>query len=190
MKRWFLTLTLSSYYQTPDQGFAALKKLWDKTRKAFQRSHPKWTYLAFVEGQPERDDMPHFHILSAQLPPAKKNKQGQVTKHNLHDWAVSLGWGFEVDLKPVDGDGASYYVAKYASKVSPHHPKNLRRVRVSKDWPKEPREAVVALMLRKKGEPLTNYLNRVAHECDTPYQAIQQRYYEANQKLAIMFNVC
>jgi hypothetical protein len=188
VKRWFLTLTLSSYYRTPEQGFGALRKLWDTTRMAFQRANDNWQYLAFVEGQPERDDMPHFHILSAQIPPAKRNKKGQLTKRSLHDWAVGLGWGFEVDLKPVDSLGAAYYVSKYASKISPKHPANLRRVRASRDWPKAPAEAVVALILRKKNEHLETYLSRVSQFCDLSLYDLHTRYLEANENLAQMLD--
>ncbi len=185
-KRWFLTLTLSSYYRTPEQGFAALRKLWDTTRKAFQRAHKNWQYLAFVEGQPERDHMPHFHILTAEMPPAKMGKRGKPTKHTLHDWAIALGWGFEVELKPVDSYGAAYYVSKYASKISPQHPRNLRRCRASRDWPKAPKEVTVTLILRKKAEPLENYLSRVALECDKSLSELQTLYVHANQNLAKM----
>jgi len=183
---WFLTLTLSSYYRTPEQGFGALRKLWDATRKAFQRNYDHWQYLAFVEGQPERDHMPHFHILSAELPPGKLNKKGKLTTHALHDWAVALGWGFEVDLKTVDGIGAAYYVSKYASKVSPNHPANLRRVRCSQDWPKVPKEAVEAVVVRFKGELLHRYIARVGQFCQIPLEDLQIRYVHANEMLAQM----
>jgi hypothetical protein len=182
--QWFLTLTLSSYYRTADQGFVALPKLWDKTRKAFQRSFKKWQYLAFVEGQPERDDMPHFHILCAEKPPAKLGKNGTITKHTLHDWAIGLGWGFEVELKPVDSAGAALYVAKYASKQSPVTPAGFRRVRCSRDWPQGPADPIMPIIRRNKGETLGIYVNRVANRTGHTISDVLSNYMQASQKLA------
>lgn len=183
-EQWFLTLTLSSYYATTEQGFVGLPKLWDKTRKAFQRSMANWQYLAFVEGQPQRGDMPHFHILSAELPPAELGKHRKITKRTLHDWAVGLGWGFEVKLELVDGNLAAFYVAKYASKQSPKTPRGFRRVRCSRDWPKPPDDLVFPVIVRKKGEYRHDYLSRVAVVTGKCMTDLFVEYILANQKLA------
>jgi len=61
----FITLTLPGKVRTPERGFELLPKLWDRLRTIMKRKLGKgWQYVAFVEGQPERSHMPHFHIIS------------------------------------------------------------------------------------------------------------------------------
>lgn len=152
---WFWTLTLRGKYKTPEQGFKALPKLWDTFRKIIQRSIRekklgRWTYLAFVEGQPKRQYMPHFHILSSHKSPRR-----------LKDVAMQAGFGFEAKEKVVDGPKAMSYVAKYASKQSQATPKKFRRVRASRDWAKLPPFDGDPLFVKAKDETLANYLLRV-----------------------------
>ena len=160
---WFLTLTLGSNFRHIEQGFEALPGLWDRLRKNMQRAYPDgWSYLAFVEGQPERGYMPHFHVLSSMLPTAKLGARGKITKHTLHDWAHRLGWGFEAELEPVLGDKAASYVAKYASKQSPRTPKGFRRVRPSQDWRRPPNNPIFRLLVPFRAETTVDFLNRVS----------------------------
>ena len=179
---FFITLTLGSKIRTVDKGFESIPGLWDRLRKNMQRAYPdSWDYLAFVEGQPDRGGMPHFHVLSSQAPTAKVGKRGWITKHNMHDWAYALGWGFEADLSQVMGDRAASYVAKYASKQHPATPKGFRRVRPSQGWAKDTTPQAIHLIVPRRGESLVDYINRVAYETGLPqedliahWQAVQQ----------------
>jgi hypothetical protein len=127
-----------------------------------QRSYPKWEYLAFVEGQPKRGGMPHFHIISSQPPNAQKNAKGNVTKHILHDWAHHLGWGFEIKVEAVTSGQAASYVAKYSTKQHPATPKHFRRVRVSKGWTKLPRDPERKLIVPAHNEDVAHFIARLA----------------------------
>jgi hypothetical protein len=106
--------------------------------------------------------MPHFHILTTGLPPTRKNAKGNVTKRALHDWAHSLGWGFQAELLIVSSSEAAAYVAKYASKQSPLTPKGFRRVRVSRDWPKLPNKGGAHWLTPARDEDVAHFIARVA----------------------------
>lgn len=152
---WFWTLTLRGKYRTPTQGFKALPKLWDAFRKIIQRAVAKkklgkWSYLAFVEGQPKRQYMPHFHILSSHKAPLR-----------LKDVAMQAGFGYQAKEKLIDGPKAMSYVAKYASKQSEAMPKKFRRVRASRDWAKLPPFEGDPLYVKAKDETLAAFLLRV-----------------------------
>ena len=154
------TLTLGSNYSDVRKAYSDLKKLWDRLRKAVVRHYRKkynwryftWTYLAFVEGQPKRNGMPHFHILSAISAPER-----------FKDFAVRCGFGFQADEHEINGRGAGAYVAKYASKGAGIIPKDFRRVRASQDWTKLPPIVKDTLFVKSKTEHLSAYLIRV-HE--------------------------
>jgi hypothetical protein len=154
------TLTLGSSYKDVRKAYGDLKKLWDRLRKAVVRYYQKkynwkyftWTYLAFVEGQPKRNGMPHFHILSAISAPER-----------IKDFAVRCGFGFQADEHEINGKGAGAYVAKYASKGAGIIPKDFRRVRASQDWAKLPDIDKDTLFVKSKTETLTAYFLRV-HE--------------------------
>jgi len=169
---WFLTLTLPSTILSTVQGFLSLPSLWDTTRKQYQRWYGTFSYLAFVEGQPHRSHMPHFHILTSTEPPTQRGKHGFVTKHGLHDWAFSVGWGFQAELHKVDGIEAAAYVAKYASKQSPHTPKGFRRVRVSRDWPKLPPHSSSHWIVPARQESLSDFLIRVHERTGLPLESL------------------
>jgi hypothetical protein len=169
---WFLTLTLPSTVLTTAQGFSLLPQLWDTTRKQYQRFYGKFSYLAFVEGQPHRTHMPHFHILSTTEPPTRPGKRGYVTKRGVHDWAFSVGWGFQAELHIVNGTEAAAYVAKYASKQSPNTPKGFRRVRVSRDWPKLPPLGGAHWIVPARKEAIADFLVRVHDACLVPIEEL------------------
>lgn len=161
---YFWTLTLGRKYKTPEQGFRALPKLWDRFRKYMKRLIPgKWQYVAFVEGQPKRKQMPHFHIISLTKCPKR-----------LKDVAVWSGFGYEAYDKPVTSGKAAEYVAKYASKQSPKTPKGFRRVRASQQWSRLPESGREALIVRAQGESLQDYLERVASDTLVPLDDVVQ----------------
>src|SRR5258707_4215780 len=92
-----------------------------------QRHTASWPYLAFVEGQPNRGAMPHFHVLSS-----------APTPYRIKDFAVHHGFGHQADEKPITSDGAVDYVSKYASKQGTSAPKGFRRVGRSSKLAKPP----------------------------------------------------
>lgn len=184
---WMLTLTLGRGAKDPVEAYKALRKKWDRLRQAINRSGNAgaWQYAAFVEGQPKRQNMPHFHIIMDVQPPAKRNKKGVITKHAIHNWAHKMGFGFEADLKPVTGAGAAGYVAKYVSKGSGVVPKGFRRVRVSHGWQKLKIDPDKRLIVIKANETLMNYIVRVAEETGLDHNTIVGRYFSAKEKLLL-----
>jgi hypothetical protein len=159
---WFWTLTLGRKYKTAAQGFAALPGLWDRLRKYLSRNITgKWEYVAFVEGQPERGHMPHFHIISLTKCPKR-----------IKDVAVWNGFGHQAKEERINSGKAAHYVSKYASKQSPITPKGFRRVRASRGWTPLPKRDSSPLFVQAKAESLQDYLSRVASETNIPLDAI------------------
>jgi hypothetical protein len=184
-KYYFVTLTLGSKYRNAAQGFTAIRRLWDKLRKRFQRAYPDWQYVAFVEGQPKRGGMPHFHIISDRPPLAKRNSKGEITKHNLHNWAVEMGWGHQADLDLLTGTKAASYVAKYATKQHPATPKGFRRVRASRDWTKLPNDPDRRLLVPARGEDIAHFILRVHEATGLPAEQLYSAWAEAQQMLVV-----
>lgn len=161
---WFMTFTLKGKRLSINRAYEMLPVLWERLRKRFQRKYSDWQYIAFVEGQPKRQNMPHFHLISNREPPAKRNKQGVITDHNMHDFAFSVGFGFEADLQPVSDLKAALYVTKYMSKQGSAAPKNFRRVRASERVEKLPPNMEKKYIVRSRGEGVNQYIARVAAE--------------------------
>lgn len=183
-KYYFVTLTLGSKYRNPSQGFAAIRRLWDRLRKRYQRKHSGWQYVAFVEGQPKRGGMPHFHIITNFPPDAKRNKRGEITKHNLHAWAVEMGWGHQADMDLLTGSKAASYVAKYATKQHPATPKGFRRVRASRGWTKLPGDPARRLIVPARGEDIAHFILRVQEITNLPAEQLYDSWVLAQQMLA------
>ena len=182
-KFYFVTLTLGSRYRNTSQGFAAIRLLWDKLRKRFQRTYPDWQYVAFVEGQPKRGGMPHFHVITNHPPPAKRNKHGEITRHNLHNWAVEMGWGHQAELDYLTGSKAASYVAKYATKQHPSTPKGFRRVRASNDWTKLPSDPNRRLIVQANGEDIAHFILRVHELTSLPAEQLYDAWAQAQKQL-------
>lgn len=128
----FATITQPGSIKTPTFAYRILHTQWDKFRNRWQywarTMETPNTYAAFVEGQSRRSDMPHFHIVGTALP----------SKETLRDWAVSSGFGYEVDLQVIKPNaGVAWYVSKYSTKGSDaqYIPKGFRRCRYSQDFP-------------------------------------------------------
>jgi len=121
----------------------------------------KWEYCAFVEGQPERDDMPHFHIISTRKCPKR-----------IKDVAVWNGFGHQAKQKRVNSGGAAFYVAKYASKQASNTPRGFRRVRTSSGWTPLPTRDSCTIYVQAAKEGLQDYLARVASETMVPLDTI------------------
>lgn len=187
-KTWFmLTLTMGRGEHNPTDAYKKLRKLWNRLRMAIGRGNMgiAWQYAAFVEGQPKRQNMPHFHIIMDTLPPAKRNKKGEITKHALHDWAHSMGWGFEADLGQVDHNKAASYVAKYVSKGSGVVPHGFRRVRVSQGWTKLTKDPERTLLVLQKNESVVDYILRVGDRTSVDHSTLVDRYFDAKTNLIL-----
>jgi hypothetical protein len=181
---YFYTLTLGSAYRYDvERGFRSLPTLWGALRKDISRKKGNFEYLAFVEGQPERRGMPHFHILMDCEPPAERNKGGKITKHALHNYAVKRGFGYETDLSLVGSKLASFYVCKYASKQHEAIPSGFRRVRCSQTWTKLPIDPFRRLLVRAYLESIADYIDRVNYCSGVPHEELYNRYANAVQDL-------
>lgn len=186
--QWYmLTLTLGSGYKSPELAFTKLKKLWNRLRMAISRAIKiRWQYCAFVEGQPHRQSMPHFHIILNVIPPACIGKKGQVTQHATHNFANRLGWGFEADFGTVTDEKAAWYVAKYVSKGAHIIPRGFRRVRVSRAWLPFVRDPLKRLMVRRKSEALQDYLLRVEDWTNKSIDDLKSEYIQSTYELQEM----
>lgn len=162
---YFWTCTLRGKYHTALSGFQALPRLWDNLRKAVSRSVGTWSYCAFVEGQPKRDFMPHFHIISSVKAP-----------YRIKDFAWDRGFGYQATETRVDGPKAASYCAKYASKVSPHTPKGFRRVRASRDWAKMPDQEFFPLIVKSRRETVTEFILRAHELTGVPMDDLYERW--------------
>lgn len=165
---WFWTLTLRGKYRTPEQGFKALPRLWDNFRKIIQRHKGKFSYIAFVEGQPKRSYMPHFHLIVMAKAPKR-----------LKDLAMQAGFGFEADEKRVNSGKAASYVSKYASKQSPVTPRNFRRVRASRDWAKLPKGEKQEYLVKSRKETIMDFLLRVEYVTGIDIDLLKERWLDA-----------
>jgi len=162
---WFWTFTLGSKYRTRKAGYEALPKLWDTLRKELQRRFGKWEYCAFVEGQPKRSGMPHFHVISFIKSPIR-----------IKDMAVHVGFGHQAYEEPVSDKKAGFYVAKYASKSDSHMPGGFRRVRTSRGWPKLPPYHGTRFIVKSANESLADYLLRVAEISGVDPDVLERRW--------------
>lgn len=159
---FFITFTLRGYIRTAQAGFAVLPKLWNTFRMRMQRHYKGFDYIAFVEGQPKRSKIPHFHIISSRPLPLKPGKKGQITKRSIHDFAMSIGFGHQADMQAVGSKLAAHYVAKYATKQSDETPKGFRRVRASRKWLKLPKDPDKILIVKLKGETVPEFIARAS----------------------------
>jgi len=181
---WFMTFTLQGRRLSIARAYELLPTLWERLRKRQQYHNANWCYLAFVEGQPNRAHMPHFHVLSSSPPAAKRNKAGIVTKHAMHDFAHSMGFGFQADHQIVTSLKAAFYVTKYMSKQSAKTPHGFRRVRHSEDWAKLPPAEHDKYIVMARGEGLGSYLARVSDETGLTEADAYMRFLEAWSKHA------
>lgn len=162
----FWTLTLPAWVRFPKTGYRLLPDCWARLRQSLRRDLGAFPYCAFVEGQPHRQYIPHFHVIAFQWP----------TKR-LKDLAVHCGFGFEADIQQVSGPKAAAYVSKYASKQGHEMPKGFRRVRVSQDWPKLPEPLYnKCIIYPQSRESLKAYCRRVASTTGVEYSLIVARW--------------
>jgi hypothetical protein len=182
---WFmLTLTLGGSEREVEPAYRKLKKLWNRLRMAINRQvSGKWQYAAFVEGQPKRKSMPHFHIIIDIIPKQMLNKKGKVTQHNVHNMAHKYGWGFEADFGVISDEKAAWYVSKYVSKGAAVIPRGFRRVRTSQHWTPFDRDPEKRLIVRRSGEALPDYLIRVQEFANVPLDDLHSEWATAVYEL-------
>lgn len=191
---YFITLTLPGKYRTAVQGFEDFPRIWNRIRMWIVRKlmGQEWHYVAFVEGQPKRGHMPHFHIISsvsiqdlARDAARRQKRTRRKARKNprIKDWAVARQMGFQADEQPVEGPQAGQYVAKYASKQSPETPKGFRRVRTSQGWDKLPDFDGQSLIVKAYNEHLLSYLWRVSDETGVSVDTLHERWTDAQQNL-------
>lgn len=148
---YFWTFTLPSKYRSASTGFAALPALFARLREIMRNQPERWEYCAFVEGQPKRGYMPHFHIISLTRSPRR-----------IKDLATKVGFGYMATETAVTSGKAGQYCAKYASKQSPVTPKGFRRVRTSQGWSKLPVGTMLdEYIVKSRTEHMWEYLLRV-----------------------------
>lgn len=166
---WMWTLTMSGKIRSRKRAYDLLPKLWDTLRKALQRAFGgKFTYIAFIEGQPKRYGMPHFHIISHRKAPKR-----------LKDMAHKAGFGYQAKERLIDGKGAAYYVSKYTSKGDGLMPKKFRRCRTSQDWPKLPPYEGEAYLVPSRKENTLDFILRVHGRTGVDVEALWERWDEA-----------
>lgn len=171
---YFITLTLPGTIEDVAYGYKILPRLWDVLRKKLAKQARRWQYVAFVEGQPKRRGMPHFHIISDQKAP-----------YRIKDFAVSCGFGFMAHQTVIDGPRAASYCSKYASKTDARMPKGFRRVRASHGWTKLPeREKKETYIVRARRERAEAYIMRVHEASGVAVQELADKYYVAMQQLS------
>lgn len=181
---YFLTVTLGRGEKDVYAAYKKLKKLWNRLRMHINRETGKvWQYCAFVEGQPKRDNMPHFHIILNYAPRGCYGKRGKITEHATHDWAWKMGWGYEAKIEPVESDRAAWYVSKYTSKGGVTVPKGFRRVRTSKRWTRLPKDPARYLIVQAKDENLTAYFDRVNCMTGVEMEELHERWEIAQERL-------
>lgn len=163
--------------KTKEYAYKRLPVLWNRVRVFMQRhviridgKNAKWEYLAFVEGQSHRNNMPHFHVISSHPCPIR-----------IKDFAVKRGFGYQAKEKPIDGNGAAEYVTKYVTKGDVDMPKGFRRCRPSQGWSKLPSSLARVLLVPTHGERIESYLKRVCYETGMPISAIWAKWSKANQ---------
>ena len=171
---YFWTLTMHRNIKSKDFAYEILPGLWDTLRKHVQRSiaqgaHPlPWAYLAFVEGQPKRNHMPHFHILSSVIFPGR-----------IKDYAATHGFGYQAKQMAIDGERAADYVSKYVSKGDASIPKGFRRCRPSQSWAKLSKRNNHALLTPQKGEKDWEFWLRVHETTGKPLEVIRSNWLRA-----------
>lgn len=163
---FFWTLTLPAWVPTAEAGYKILPERWDNFRRNVQRAQSEFHYCAFVEAHPHRSFIPHFHIITLHEAPQR-----------LKDLAVRSGFGYQAKEVKIDGKAAVSYVSKYASKGSASIPRNFRRVRLSRRWPRLPLpEYSVEVYPPGRGEALAEYLRRCSVALGCPVGILRDRY--------------
>lgn len=154
---YFLTLTcrgrelsvkdsLVHYYEWTN-------RLLDALRTNASRNGKAWHYVQVTERQ--KRGHPHSHLLTTFCPPDLTGGK-RLRSSWLEERVISAGLGNQYDISKVrNASAASRYVAKYLFKPSmfqTHWPKNWRRIRYSRSFPKLPEIIADAFPLIKRAD--------------------------------------
>lgn len=180
----FWTLTIHPRIKTVKEAYAIIPTLWDAFRKEIQREQKRFKFLAFVEGQPQRNEMPHFHIIAFATVPKAFRKRKDPTMW-IKDFAAHCGWGYQAKEEAINSSRASAYIAKYAGKGGNEMPKNFRRVRCSRSWEKPATPDNDAYLVRSIGELVQDYLTRVQEASNRTLDDLLFDYQHATDQLTI-----
>jgi hypothetical protein len=165
-RAWFWTLTLPAWVPDASTGYRILPSRWTALRQTCKRQIRDFQYAAFVECHPHRAFIPHFHIITLHQAPER-----------LKDMAVHAGFGYQAKEQEINGRMAVNYVSKYASKQGQEMPRNFRRVRVSRDWPRLPEPLYeIPVYPMQTGEALSGYLRRMSVTLGRPMDVLRDVY--------------
>lgn len=125
----FATITMPAHIRGTKAGVKRWRKNWPKLLRRVKRASDHTAYIQVPEQH--KDGAYHVHLLTT----------ATITERWLKDNCAETGFGFMDEIEPVRSASKSAgYVAKYLTKES-HRlawPKYLRRVNLSRNWPKPP----------------------------------------------------
>jgi len=171
---WFWTITLPAWVSDAATGYKILPRRWQSLRHTLNRTQRNFLYAAFVEAHPHRAFIPHLHIITFDPAPER-----------LKDMVVHAGFGHQARELEISGKVAVNYVTKYASKADGHMPKNFRRVRISRHWPKLPGpEYALKVYPPDRGEALAAYLRRMSAALGRPMAELRSTWLDHGRDLA------
>ena len=177
---YFYTLTQGQNVYSVNRAYELMPIQWDTFRKILQREKKsKLNYIAFIEGQPKRRFMPHFHLI-CDYRVFTSGKQSLQTAFT--EVAKRAGFGWCTDAQQITDKRAASYVSKYASKVAPNQPRKFRRVRTSQGFAELPEWPHDAVILQGKHETFTEYVLRVSDASDTAVDTLVDRYMQADMR--------
>jgi hypothetical protein len=174
----FWTLTIPGRIKTASYAYEILPSMWESVRKAMQRkAYPAaWHYCAFVEGQPLRGDMPHFHIITFDRYPLKFTR--------FKDFAVAHGFGYQAKDESVSSSKGAVYVAKYASKSLFEAPAHFRRVRLNQEWPAD--DKFEPYIVKRWNETTADFILRAALKTRHEIQELYDRWEHGHELLEVL----
>lgn len=171
---YFITLTCRgkelSLEDSQENYYKWTNRLLSAMRYVAKRDDKPWHYVQVTERQ--KRGHPHSHMMTTFFPHDLRtgsrkrwtHSNGKLVSENVpalrSDWlrerCISAGLGDQYDISKVrDPEAASRYVAKYLFKSSifeTHWPKNWRRIRYSRSFPKMPETDVIGFPLLKKSD--------------------------------------
>jgi len=170
---WFWTITLPGWVHDAKTGFQILPARWRALSQTLKRANRNFLYATFVEGHPHRNYIPHLHIITFDPAPER-----------LKDMVVHAGFGHQAKEIEINGKVAVNYVTKYASKAGAGIPRNFRRVRISRHWPKLPSpEYELKVYPIERGEALSAYLRRMSTALGVPMATLRDTWLDKSRDL-------
>jgi len=99
-------ITLTYYHDiTPDQAWMTYNAAWNRLRTALKKKFGPFNYVRVLESHKE-SPYPHLHVI------CDKSFEPRV----FGPLAVGAGFGYQLKISPITGDGAIGYVTKYLTK--------------------------------------------------------------------------